>query len=118
MKKSEVQFVEFFLQTGPWYYFELGPVCRIPVCRNHQFKQKNKKTHNVGMIQSMKRVLDMPPIHLVPRAPWSRSCSHLAKEQEQRPSGNGDREAILVGAGLCDSEGEQAYTGYALHFCF
>ena len=23
-------------------------------------------------------------------------------EQEQRPSGNGDREAIVAGAGLCD----------------
>ena len=30
-------------------------------------------------------------------------------EQEQRPSGNGDREAIVVGAGLCDGEGERAY---------
>ena len=27
-------------------------------------------------------------------------------DQEQRPSGNGDREAIVVGAGLCDGEGE------------
>ena len=34
-------------------------------------------------------------------------------EQEQRPSVNGDREAIVVGAGLCDGEGERAYTGYA-----
>ena len=30
-------------------------------------------------------------------------------EQEQRPSGNGDREAIVVGAGLCDGECERAY---------
>ena len=30
-------------------------------------------------------------------------------EQEQRPSGKGDREAIVVGAGLCDGEGELAY---------
>ena len=37
-------------------------------------------------------------------------------EQEQRPSGNGDREAIVVGAGLCDCEGERAYTVYALHY--
>ena len=36
-------------------------------------------------------------------------------EQEQKPSGNGDREAIVVGAGLCDGEGERAYTGYAPH---
>ena len=36
-------------------------------------------------------------------------------EQEQRPSGNGDREAIVVGAGFCDGEGERAYTGYAPH---
>ena len=33
-------------------------------------------------------------------------------EQEQRPSGNEDREAIVVGAGLCDCEGERAYTVY------
>ena len=37
-------------------------------------------------------------------------------EQEQRPSGNGDREAIVVGADLCDGEGERAYTAYAPHF--
>ena len=34
-------------------------------------------------------------------------------EQEQRPSANEDREAIVVGAGLCDGEGERAYTAYA-----
>ena len=34
-------------------------------------------------------------------------------EQEQRPSGNGDRDAIVVGTGLCDGEGERAYTEYA-----
>ena len=33
-------------------------------------------------------------------------------KQEQEPSGNGDREAIVVGAGLCDGEGERAYTVY------
>ena len=37
-------------------------------------------------------------------------------EQEQRPSGNEDREAILVGAGLRDGEGERAYTAYAPHY--
>ena len=35
-------------------------------------------------------------------------------EQERRTSGNGDREAIVVGAGLCDGEGERAYTVYDL----
>ena len=39
-------------------------------------------------------------------------------EQEQRPSGNGHREAIVVGAGLYDGEGERAYTGYAPSFSF
>ena len=34
-------------------------------------------------------------------------------EQEQRPSGNEDRVAIVVEAGLCDGEGERAYTAYA-----
>ena len=34
-------------------------------------------------------------------------------EKEQRPSGNGYREAIVFGTGLCDSQGERAYTAYA-----
>ena len=33
-------------------------------------------------------------------------------EQEQGLSGNGDHGAIVRGAGLCDSEGERAYTVY------
>ena len=33
-------------------------------------------------------------------------------EQEQRPSGNGDRGAIVVGAGLCDGEGERVGQGH------
>ena len=37
-------------------------------------------------------------------------------EQQQRPSEIGDREAIVVGAGLCDVECERAYTGCAPHF--
>ena len=37
-------------------------------------------------------------------------------EQEQRPCGNEDREAIVVGAGLCDGEGERACTSYAPHY--
>ena len=37
-------------------------------------------------------------------------------EQKQRPSGNEDREAIVVGAGLCDGEGERAYTANAPHY--
>ena len=39
-------------------------------------------------------------------------------EQEQRPSGNGDCEAIVAGAGLCDGEGERAYTIYDPTFSF
>ena len=37
-------------------------------------------------------------------------------KQEQRPSGNEDSEAIVVGAGLSDGEGERAYTAYAPHY--
>ena len=37
-------------------------------------------------------------------------------ELERRPSGNEDREAIVVGAGLCASEGERAYNAYAPHY--
>ena len=34
-------------------------------------------------------------------------------ELEQRPSGNGVHEAIVVGAALCDGEGDREYTAYA-----
>ena len=72
-----IQFVEkwgpicriSFLQTGPLIHFELGPVCRIPVCRNHHFKKKNNKTNNVGMMQSIKSATDMSPFPLVHRGP-------------------------------------------------
>ena len=37
-------------------------------------------------------------------------------EQEQRPSGHEDREAIVVGAGHCDGEYERAYTAYTPHY--
>ena len=33
-------------------------------------------------------------------------------EQEKRPYGYGDRGAIVVRAGLCDREGDRAYTVY------
>ena len=39
-------------------------------------------------------------------------------EQEQRPSGNEDREAIVPGAGLCDGEGERAIIANAPHYIF
>ena len=92
-------------------------VFRIPVCRILELK-KNDKNINVGMMQSIKRASDMSPFPLVPRGPLGAAYIPILLsevEQEQRPSGNGDREAIVVGAGLCDSEGERAYTGYAPH---
>ena len=52
-----------------------------------------------------------------PSAPRPFGAAHISillseVEQEQRPGGNGDREPIVVGAGLCDGEGEPAYTVY------
>ena len=51
---------------------------------------------------------------------WTASVPILLSvfEKEQRPSGNEDREAIVVGTCLCDGEGERAYTGYAPQFSF
>ena len=57
----------------------------------------------------------MPPFPLVPGGPLGAAYVPILLsevEQEQRPSGNGDREAIVVGAGLCDGEDERAYTVY------
>ena len=67
------------------------------------------------MIESIKRASDMSPFPLV--------AAHIPillseVEQEQRPIGNGDREAIVVEAGLCDGEGERAYIAYAPHYIF
>ena len=50
-------------------------------------------------------------------APWPLGATYVPTllsevEQEQRSSGNGDREAIVVGVGLCDSVVERAYTVY------
>ena len=61
----------------------------------------------------------MSPFPLVLRSPlgplmFPSSLSEV--EQEQRHSGNGDRGEIVVGDGLCDSEGERAYTAYAPHY--
>ena len=48
-------------------------------------------------------------------APWPLGASHVPilqseVEQEQRPSEKRDSEAIVVGAGHCDGDGERAYT--------
>ena len=55
-----------------------------------------------------------------PRPFWAPYIRILLSEveQEQRPSGNGDREAIVVGAGLCDGEGERAYIAHSPHYFF
>ena len=45
----------------------------------------------------------MSPFPLVPRGPFGAAYIPILLsevEQEQRPSGNGDREAIVVGAGF------------------
>ena len=49
----------------------------------------------------------------MPRGPTAYDPILLSKvEHEQRPSANGDREAIVVGGDLCDVEGERAYIVY------
>ena len=61
---------------------------------------------------------DVSPFPLVPCGPAYIPIMLSEVEQEQRPSGNEDCEAIVVGAGLCDGEGERAYTAYAPHYDF
>ena len=58
----------------------------------------------------------MSPFSLVPFGAAYIPILLSEVEQEQRRSGNGDREAIVVGAGLCDSE--RAYIAYAPHYIF
>ena len=66
-------------------------------------------------MQSIKRASDMSPFPLVPLGAAFIPILLSEVEQERRPGGNGDREAKVVGAGLCDGECERAYTGYAPH---
>ena len=57
----------------------------------------------------------MPPFPLVPQRPLGAAYIPILLsevEQEQRPCKNGDREDIVLGAGLCDGESERAYTVY------
>ena len=64
---------------------------------------------------------DMSPFPLVPRGPLGPASVPILLsevEQEQKPSGNGDREAVVVGAGLFDGEGERAYIVNAPHYIF
>ena len=70
------------------------------------------------MMLTIKRASDVSPFPLVPVGAAYVPILLSQVEQEQRLSGNGDSEAIVVGAGLCDGEGESAYTGYAPHFSF
>ena len=60
----------------------------------------------------------MSSFPLVPRGPFGPFFPILLSEveQEQRLSGNGDRELIVVVAGLCGGEGERAYTIYDPHY--
>ena len=61
----------------------------------------------------------MSPFPLVPLRPLGAAYVPILLsevEQEQKPSGNGVREAIVVGSGLC--EGERAYIGYDPHYIF
>ena len=63
-----------------------------------------------------KTCLEYVPISSSAPRPLGAAYVHILLsevEQEQRHSGNGDREAIVVGAGFCDGEGERAYTAYA-----
>ena len=60
----------------------------------------------------------MSPFPLVARNPFRTAYIPILLsevKQEQRLSGNSDREAIVVGAGLCHGVGERAYSTYALH---
>ena len=61
---SRIISVLFLFFSTNW----LGPVCRIPVCRNLELK-KTDKTVNVELMQSIKRASDMSPFPLVPRGP-------------------------------------------------
>ena len=59
------------------------------------------------MIKTIKRASDIFPISSSAPRPLGAAYVPILLsevEQEQRPSENGDREAIVVGAGLCEGE--------------
>ena len=55
--------------------------------------------------------IEIPVSSSAPR-PLGAAYLPILLSEEQSPRGNGDREAIVGGAGLCDNEGERAYTVY------
>ena len=70
----------------------------------------------ISKVFKVQMVLLICPISSsAPRPPGAAQIPILLSEveQEQKSSGNGDREAIVVGAGLCDGDGERACTEYA-----
>ena len=73
------------------------------------------------MAVSIKRASDISPISSSAPRPLGAAFVPILLsevEQDQRPSANGDRGAVVVGAGLCNGEGERAYTGNAPRFSF
>ena len=66
-------------------------------------------------MQSVKRALDVPISSSTPGPLGAAYVPILLSEveQEKRPCGKGDCQAIVVGAGHCDGECEREYTGHA-----
>ena len=92
------QFAEFFSANCP---FEFAEFCRdnLPKTRRSQI--------------IMFLAVGYAPISASARRPLGAANVPILLsevEQEQRPSGDGDRKAIVVEAGLCDGEVERAYT--------
>ena len=88
--------------------------------RNFDFWETNRiaadRIPRVNFLEKYKKGLGYVPISSSAPRPLGAAYVPILLsevEQEQRPSGNGDREAIVVGTGLCDGEGERAYTAYA-----
>ena len=92
-----------------------GATCHmaVPQCCN-MAKGAKRPSHTTNTIKFDRIPFDScNSIKRFDLCPFDQKNSTYLQPPEQRPSGNGDREAIVVGAGLC--EGERAYTGYAPH---
>ena len=84
------------------------------VIKPNDFKPKTLGLKFLSQVTNVIKPSDFKPNGIKPSDHLSILLSEV--EQEQRPSGNGDREAIVVVAGLCDGEGERAYIASAPHY--
>ena len=115
-----IQFVEKLGPVCTVFFYELnhGKILNQVQIVEYQFVEiiNIKKKNNILIICiSRKRASDISsfPLEPCPLGPLMFPSCYSRSNRSKDLKRNGDPEAIVVGAGLCDGEGDLAYTGCA-----